>query len=54
MQSADCTLLMDIVEQISSTYADVMYLAVGLHSGYGSAQRMYVKRQRYYESLDAA
>jgi len=44
MQSADCTLLMDIVEQISSTYADVMYLAVGLHSGYGSAQRMYVKR----------
>lgn len=36
--------LMDIAEQIASTYSDMVYLGVGLHSGYGSAQRMYVKR----------
>ncbi len=36
--------LMDIAEQIAFSYADVIYLGVGLHSGYGSAQRMYVKR----------
>ena len=28
----------------SSRYADRVYLGVGLHAGYGSAQRMYVKR----------
>ncbi len=38
------TKLMDTAEQISSEYADTVYLGVGLHSGYGSAQRMYVKR----------
>ena len=38
------TILMDIAEEIAATYADVVYLGVGLHSGYGSAQRMYVKR----------
>lgn len=38
------TVLMDIAEEIAATYADVVYLGVGLHSGYGSAQRMYVKR----------
>lgn len=38
------TKLMDIAEQISSEYADTVYLGVGLHNGYGSAQRMYVKR----------
>lgn len=38
------TILMDIAEKIAATYADVVYLGVGLHSGYGSAQRMYVKR----------
>ena len=32
--------LMDVAEQIAFTYSDVVYL----HSGYGSAQRMYVKR----------
>ncbi len=32
--------LMDIAEQIAFTYSDVVYLGVGLHSGYGSAQRM--------------
>ncbi len=36
--------LMDIAEEIAFKYADTVYLAVGLHSGYGSAQRMYVKR----------
>lgn len=38
------TVLMDIAEKIAATYADIVYLGVGLHSGYGSAQRMYVKR----------
>lgn len=38
------TKLMDIAEQIASDYSDTVYLSVGLHSGYGSAQRMYVKR----------
>lgn len=38
------TKLMDIAEQIASEYADIVYLGVRLHAGYGSAQRMYVKR----------
>lgn len=38
------TVLMDIAEKISAEYADTVYLGVGLHGGYGSAQRMYVKR----------
>lgn len=38
------TALMDVAEQIAATYADTVYLGVGLHSGYGSAQRMYAKR----------
>lgn len=36
--------LMDAAEQIVGEYSDTVYLGVGLHSGYGSAQRMYVKR----------
>lgn len=36
--------LMDLAEQIAAQYAEVVYLGVGLHRGYGSAQRMYVKR----------
>lgn len=36
--------LMDVAEEIAARYADTVYLGVGLHSGYGSAQRMYVKR----------
>ena len=36
--------LMDVAESIAKEYADTVYLGVGLHSGYGSAQRMYVKR----------
>lgn len=35
---------MDMAEQIAAIYANTVYLGVGLHSGYGSAQRMYVKR----------
>lgn len=36
--------LMDTAEKIASEYSDTVYLGVGLHSGYGSAQRMYIKR----------
>lgn len=36
--------LMDIAEKVASEYSDTVCLGVGLHSGYGSAQRMYVKR----------
>ena len=36
--------LMDVAEQIAAERADTVCLGVGLHSGYGSAQRMYVKR----------
>ena len=38
------SLLMDTAEQIAAGFADTVYLGVGLHSGYGSAQRMYIKR----------
>jgi len=38
------TKLMDIAEKIATQYSDIVYLGVGLNSGYGSAQRMYVKR----------
>ena len=38
------SILMDAAEKIASEYSDTVYLGVGLHSGYGSAQRMYVKR----------
>ena len=36
--------LMDIAEEIASQYSDTVYLGVGVHNGYGSAQRMYIKR----------
>ncbi len=36
--------LMDVAEQVAAEYSDHVYLGVGLHNGYGSAQRMYVKR----------
>lgn len=36
--------LLDAAEMIALKYADTVYLGVGLHSGYGSAQRLYVKR----------
>lgn len=36
--------LMDTAEKIAAEYSDSVYLGVGMHNGYGSAQRMYVKR----------
>ena len=36
--------LMDAAEALAAAHADTVYLGVGLHNGYGSAQRMYVKR----------
>lgn len=36
--------LMDEAERIAGQYADAVFLGVGLHEGYGSAQRMYAKR----------
>lgn len=36
--------LLDIVEQEAKKISDRVYLAVGVHSGYGQAQRIYVKR----------
>lgn len=36
--------LMDIAEQATGKYSDTVCLGVGLHNGYGNAQRMYVKR----------
>ena len=36
--------LMDVAEEIAGQYANTVWLGIGLHSGYGSAQRMYVKR----------
>lgn len=38
------TALMDAAEAVAARFGDTVYLGVGLHSGYGSAQRMYVKR----------
>lgn len=36
--------LMDVAEKVAAQYSRTVYLGVGLHEGYGSAQRMYVKR----------
>lgn len=36
--------LMDVAESIAGKLCDRVCLSVGLHSGYGAAQRMYVKR----------
>ena len=36
--------LMDAAERIAGEESSVVGIGVGLHSGYGSAQRMYVKR----------
>ena len=36
--------MMDVGERLASETSSRVSLAVGLHSGYGSAQRMYVKR----------
>ncbi len=36
--------MMDVAERLASETSSRVSLAVGLHSGYGSAQRMYVER----------
>ena len=36
--------LLDIAEQEAARFADHVFLAVGVHSGYGRAQRIYVSR----------
>lgn len=36
--------LLDVVEQEAAKVSDMVYLAVGVHSGYGAAQRIYAKR----------
>ena len=36
--------LMDVAETAAAGYAGTVFLCVGLHSGYGSAQRMYAIR----------
>ena len=36
--------LMDVAESIAAKLSDTVCLSVGLHNGYGAAQRMYVKR----------
>lgn len=36
--------LLDVAESEASKISDVVYLAVGIHSGYGAAQRIYIKR----------
>lgn len=38
------TALMDAAEALAAARCDMVCLGVGLHYGYGSAQRMYVKR----------
>lgn len=38
------TKLLDVAEEKASQMGNRVYLGVGLHSGYGSAQRLYVKR----------
>ena len=38
------TALLDKAEQVAQYYSDVVSLGVGLHKGYGPAQRLYVGR----------
>lgn len=38
------TAILDAVEDVVQKESDIICLGVGLHSGYGTAQRMYVKR----------
>jgi len=37
-------ILMQVAENISRKYGDIVVIGVGLHRDYGAAQRMYVKR----------
>jgi GNAT superfamily N-acetyltransferase len=38
------SLLMDAAESYAFMYAHIVTLGVGLHHGYGQAQRLYIKR----------
>ncbi len=38
------SMILDAIEDSVKKYADCICLGVGLHQGYGSAQRMYIKR----------
>lgn len=38
------TKVLDVVEREAAKISKQVYLAVGIHSGYGAAQRMYIKR----------
>lgn len=38
------TILMNVAEDIALKYSNIVYLGVGLHIGYGNAQRMYIRR----------
>ncbi|MEI6603405.1 MAG: GNAT family N-acetyltransferase [Clostridia bacterium] len=38
------TQILDVAEQLAKEFGNSISLAVGLHSGYGRAQRMYVRR----------
>lgn len=38
------SILMDVAESIAAKSSDTVCLSVGVHNGYGAAQRMYVKR----------
>lgn len=38
------SVLMDVAEMIAAQTSDTICIGVGLHNGYGAAQRMYVKR----------
>ncbi|MCM1578930.1 MAG: bifunctional histidine phosphatase family protein/GNAT family N-acetyltransferase [Ruminococcus sp.] len=36
--------LLDTAERLAAEFSDTVYLGVGLHRGYGAAQRLYIKR----------
>jgi len=38
------TKILDVVEEEAAKISKLVYLAVGIHSGYGAAQRMYINR----------
>jgi GNAT superfamily N-acetyltransferase len=45
--------LMDNIETVAATMSDTVCLGVGLHSGYGVAQRMYAKRGYIFDGTGA-
>ena len=45
--------LLDAAEEAASGFADHVFLAVGVHSGYGAAQRLYVSRGYNFDGSGA-